>query len=84
MAGAREIGNIFVTIRQYKAYKYGTSGKDGFACVRLALLDAKAFQRNLETGDPDELAHPVVNSAPQRPRSPAVGGSTHVVIDKTW
>ena len=34
--------------------------------------------------DPDELAHPVVNSAPQRPRTPVEGGSTHVVIDKTW
>src|ERR1700693_526404 len=31
------------------------------------------------SGDPDEQAHPVVNSAPQRRRSPVEGGSTHVV-----
>jgi hypothetical protein len=31
------------------------------------------------SGDPDEQAHPVVNSAPQRRRSPVEGGSIHFI-----
>jgi nitronate monooxygenase len=33
-------------------------------------------------GDPDELAHPVVNGVPQRRRSPVEGESTHVNVDE--
>ena len=34
-------------------------------------------------GDPNNSAHPPVNSAPQRRRSPVEGGSTHVVVGET-
>jgi hypothetical protein len=32
----------------------------------------------------ETVEQPVVNSAPQRRRSPVEGGSTHVVVGWTW
>ena len=56
----------------------------GLVPVILPLLDGRSSHRNGTTGDPNESPHPVVNSAPQRRRSPVEGGSIHVVVGKTW
>jgi hypothetical protein len=45
----------------------------------LSARETNFFSCNVALGDPNELAHPVVNSAPQRRRSPVEGGSIHRV-----
>src|SRR6267142_7243506 len=54
----------------------------GLVPVILPLLDGGSSHRNGTTGDPDKLAHPVVNGAPQRRRSPMGGGPIHVNVDE--
>jgi len=54
----------------------------GLVPVILPLLDGRSSHRNGTTGDPDERGHPLVNSAPQRRRSPMGGGPIHVNVDE--
>src|SRR5260370_40739630 len=54
----------------------------GLVPVILPLLDGRSSHRNGTTGEPNESPHPVVNSAPQRRRSPMGGGPIHVNVDE--